>query len=230
MCCVVYLNMAAEVRQGWQAPSSVLSSEEVETAEPRLPDAGDSTLSPLELADECPECVEAWPRTGLARKLVKLHSFRNLPPLDPLLSLSDETLCIRHGSFGKHDRSVCIIQTYTARRCRFYGWQTKQIAFITPVPVFWLRCLFTIIFLHRRQGILSGRLFHNKVQSTARTTERHQREESVLYQGEMTFRTRRATVLSKRSHQQPIIKTRSAIAWLANKPQQFSKASRAYRS
>lgn len=37
--------------------SSVLSSEEVEIAEPRLPDAGDSPLSPLELADECPECV-----------------------------------------------------------------------------------------------------------------------------------------------------------------------------
>ena len=37
----VYLNTAAEVRQGWWMFSSVLSSEEVETPEPRLPDAGD---------------------------------------------------------------------------------------------------------------------------------------------------------------------------------------------
>lgn len=52
-----YFNVAAEVRQGWLVLSSVLSSEEVEIAEPRLPDDGDSALSPLELGDECPESV-----------------------------------------------------------------------------------------------------------------------------------------------------------------------------
>ena len=53
----VYLNTAAEVRQGWWVFSSVLSSEEVDIPEPRLPDAGEPPLSPLELADELSDGV-----------------------------------------------------------------------------------------------------------------------------------------------------------------------------
>jgi len=53
----VHLKTAAEVRQGCCIPP-LLSSEEVDAAEPRLPDAdaGKSPFSPLqELADECPD-------------------------------------------------------------------------------------------------------------------------------------------------------------------------------
>ena len=79
---IIYLSTAAEVRQGWWAASSVLSSEEVEIAdEPRLPDAGDSLLSPLELADECSERDVRRPTPGLDKKLVNLQS---LPPLELL--------------------------------------------------------------------------------------------------------------------------------------------------
>jgi len=71
----------------------MLSSEEVEIAEPRLFDSGTSPLSPLELADECPERGKCrlWP--GLDKKLVKLHSLRNLLPL-ALLLLPGDPLCV----------------------------------------------------------------------------------------------------------------------------------------
>lgn len=85
--------MAAEVRHGWWVLSSMLSSEEVETAEPRLPDAGELVLSPPELADEFSDGVTWRLRLGLGRKLVQLYNLRNLLPLE-CLSPSDDPLCV----------------------------------------------------------------------------------------------------------------------------------------
>jgi len=57
----MHLKTAAEVRQGCCIPP-LLSSEEVDAVEPRLPDvvAGKSPFSPPlhELADECPDWDE----------------------------------------------------------------------------------------------------------------------------------------------------------------------------